>query len=199
MARKAQDYKTALINSLPQGAAYPKNTAPTRDGIFKAVADELAGEDFLIDKMLVEADPLNTRSLLEEWEQQHGLPECPHQSGLTRQERLSLLNEKIDRVGSLCPPAIIWLANRLGYKVEVKERRPFIGGISRGGEQVGGDAKIRFWWTVRVKEPRVTMFRGGISTGGERQGSIQRAEDLECLLHKINYSEKQLTIGYEGN
>ena len=199
MARTSDDYKAAMINSLPQGAAFPKERTPTRDGIFTAVADELAGEDFLVDRMLAEADPLNTKVLLTEWEQQHGLPECPHQSGLTRQERIAFLNEKIDRVGSINPNAIIALASQLGYVVEMKERRPFIGGLSRGGEEAGGGPEIRFWWTVRVKEPRVTMFRGGISTGGERQGSIQRAEDLECLLNKINYSEKQLTIGYEGN
>jgi len=199
MVRTSNDYQSAMINSLPQGAAFPKKETANRDAMFGAVADELAAEDFLVEKMLTEADPLNTKDLLDEWEQQHGLPECPHQSGLSRQERLALLNEKIDRVGSLNPNAIVALADLLGYKVELKERRPFIGGISKGGQEAGGDAKVRFWWTVRVKEPRVTMFRGGVSTGGEKQGSIKRAEDLECLLHKINFSEKELTVGYEGN
>jgi len=190
MSRTAQDYQTAMVHSLPQGGAYPKNNAPTRDGIFMAVAEEFAHEDSLVDKMVTEADPHRTTDLLKDWEDQHGLPECAHQAGLSRQERLALLNEKIDRVGSLNPNAVKALATLLGYKVEIKERRPFIGGLSKGGDPAGGDAKIRFWWTVRIKEPR---------TGGERQGSIRRAEDLECLLHKLNFSEKELTVGYEGN
>ncbi len=199
MSRGTEDYKAALINSLPQGPAFPKNGAPNRDAVLGAIAEELAEEDRLTDKLLSEANPQTTNDMLSDWEHDYGLPECDHQQGLTRQERLALLNEKITRVGSLNPQAVKKLCEDLGYTVEITERRPFVGGVSCGGDRVSGPHSCRCWWSVRVLEPRVTYFRGGVSTGGEKQVAIRRADDIECLLNNINHSQTRLNIGYEGN
>jgi len=106
MSRTTEDYKAALVNSLPSGPAFPKTAAPNRDAVFAAIAEELSEEDRLTDKLLQEANPETTNDLLDEWEYDYGLPECEHQQGLTRQERVALLNEKITRVGSLNPQAV---------------------------------------------------------------------------------------------
>lgn len=199
MARSVEDYQKALTNALPQGAAFPREDTPNRDGLFASIADELVIEDSLVDKLLTEADPRTTNSLLLEWERDYGLPDCEHNNDLTLQERKTILNEKINRIGSLNVNAIKSLSSLLGYDVVVTERRPFVGGISGGGDRASGPHDVRYWWSVSISEPRVTYFRGGQSSGGEKLLTIRKAEDLECMLHRINHSDTKLIIGYEGN
>ncbi|WP_085908466.1 putative phage tail protein [Kiloniella majae] len=199
MARSISDYQSALTNALPQGAAFPREDTPNRDGLFASIAQELSSEGEAIDRLLVEADPRTTNRLLIEWERDYGLPDCEHGNALTLQERKAILNEKINRIGSLNINAIKAIANQLGYQVSVTERRPFVGGISGGGDRASGPHSARYWWSVAVHEPRVTYFRGGQSRGSEKLLTIRKAEDLECMLHRINHSDTKLIIGYEGN
>lgn len=197
MALSTQDYQTALTNALPQGAAFPREGAPNRDGLLASVAAEFSTADALIDKLLVEADPRTTQSLLVEWEEDYDLPDCQDQDELTFQERKSILNEKINRVGSLNINAIKAVAERFGVEVEIIERKPFIAGRSRCGDKLAGAASSRHWWSVNVLGPRITPFKCGQSLTGEKLLSIRRAEDLECMLHKINHSDTLLAIGYD--
>ncbi|WP_085908470.1 putative phage tail protein [Kiloniella majae] len=197
MSRSTQDYQSTLVDALPQGAAFPREDAPNRDGILTSVATEFSTADALMDKLLVEADPRTTQMLLPEWEEDYGLPDCQDQDDLTFQERKAILNEKINRVGSLNVNAIKALTERFGVEIEVIERKPFIAGRSRCGDRLAGGASVRYWWSVNILEPRITPFRCGQSHTGEKLLSIRRAKDLECILNKMNHSDTLLAVGYD--
>ncbi|MDV7340963.1 putative phage tail protein [Terasakiella sp. A23] len=198
MSRTPDDYKNAIKGSLPQGAAFTPEGAPNRDGMIEAMSKELSSEDILIDTLKAEANPKKANLMLPEWEKEAGLPECAHQGNLTKQERLKILNEKLDRVGSWNIHAVKQMCIELGYDVEIVNHKPFVGGISCGGDRVGGGHEMRLWRKVKVKGPRVTYFRSGQSTGGEKLLTIRRADDLECVLKKACHSDQKVTMSYEG-
>ncbi|SOC28222.1 putative phage tail protein [Thalassospira xiamenensis] len=195
---KTAAYNAAMIAGLPQGPAFPRENTANRDALLRAIAREFAIEDNVIDTMIAESSPLTANLTITEWEADYGLPDCDHQHATTLQERRAAVHEKRTRVGSLNPNAIIAMAAKLGYEAEVIERRPFVGGLSRGGDRVSGPHKCRYWWSVKVFKARLTWFRGGVSRGGEKQLSIARAEDLVCVLERINHSQTKLTFAYEG-
>jgi len=195
---KTTDYARAMIAGLPQGPAFPREGADNRDGMITAIAREFAIEDNALETLMIEAFPLGANLLVPEWEKDFSLPDCDHMAYSTLQERRAAIHEKRTRVGSLNPKAIVTLAAKLGYEAEVIERRPFVGGLSRGGDHVSGPHKCRYWWTVKIKHARLTWFRGGSSRGGEKQLTIARAEDLNCMLSRINHSHIKLTFAYEG-
>ncbi len=196
--QKTTAYTAAMIAGLPQGPAFPREGAEKRDGLIRAIAREFALEDDLVDSLMNEASPLTASITLEEWEADFGLPDCDHQHATTLQERRAAVHEKRTRVGSLNPNAIVALAKKLGYDAEIIERRPFVTGLSRCGDRLGR-ATSRFWWSVRVYEARITRFRTGMSRAGEKLMGIARAEDLVCVLERINHSHMKLTFSYEGN
>jgi len=196
--QKTDAYANAMIAGLPQGPAFPREGAENRDALIRAIAREFALEDDMVDLMMSEASPLTASITIEEWESDFGLPDCDHQHATTLQERRAAVHEKRTRVGSLNPNAIVALAKKLGYDAEVIERRPFVAGLSRCGDRLGR-ADCRLWWTVRVYQARITRFRTGASRAGEKLMSIARAEDLVCVLERINHSHLKLTFSYEGN
>lgn len=198
VARTEQDYLAAMKAALPQGPAFPREGTPTLDAVLSGAATELAAEDALTSVLLTEGDPISTNVLLPEWEADYGLPDCPDHAPESLQDRKAALLEKYRRVGGWNPRKITALCLALGYEVTVVEYRPFVGGVSRGGQIVGGPHTCRHWMKVRVHGPRVTYFRGGVSRGGERQLSLTRAEDLECLIDQIKQAHQELTIAYEG-
>lgn len=195
---KTTAYAKAMIAGLPQGPAFPREGAENRDGLITAIAREFAIGDDALDTLMSEATPLGANLLIAEWEKDFGLPDCEHLTYGTLQERRASVHEKRTRVGSLNPNAIVALAAKLGYEAEIIERKPIVGGLSRGGDRVSGPHKCRYWWTVKIKKARLTWFRGGSSRGGEKQLTITRAEDLNCMLGRINHSHIKLTFAYEG-
>lgn len=198
MARTEAEYTDAMRAALPQGAAFPREGAPTRDALLSAIAAELALIDAETDRLLMEAAPDSTVALLPEWERDYGLPDCPDHAPATFQDRRAALVEKVRRVGGWNPKRIKALCAALGYAVEIIETRPFVGGLSRGGDVVGGPHACRHRVKVTVSGPRLTYFRGGRSAGGERQLAIARAEDLACMLRLIAPSHQQLVLSYQG-
>ncbi len=194
---KAEAYAHNITQSLPQGVAYPREGATNRDSILGAVAREFALVDDEAERMRDEGNPRTATAMLPDWEKQLGLPECEHQKGGTLQERRDRAHEKKTRIGTLNPRALEEQALALGYIIEIIERRPFIGGLSRGGDRISGPHTCRLWWTIKVKNTRVTRFRGGQSTGGERVTTFTAADPLICLFNRINHAHLKLTFSYD--
>ncbi|MAO56586.1 MAG: hypothetical protein CMM61_12930 [Rhodospirillaceae bacterium] len=196
--RTTDDFSASITQAMPQGPAFPREGAPNRDAVVAAIAEELAIEDALSNKMVRESNPQLADDLLPEWEADYGLPECDHGGTETVSERRAALVEKINRVGSFNPNFLKAMAAKLGFAIEVKERRPARCGISKcGGGHMTAVPKIRYWLTVKVLGPRVTRARCGTSKCSEKLLSITPATDLECRLNAINHSHVKLTFAYE--
>jgi len=197
--KTAEDFKNAINAALPQGPAFPRENTPNRDGIITPIAEELATEYALTNKMITESNPATTSDLLPEWETDHGLPDCPEFAPVTTEDRRTALVGKLTAVPSLNPAAIVQISKNLGFDVEVIERRPFQCGISKcgDGQHQTTSANSRFWLTIKVLGDRATRFKSGVSRCGEKLLTITPAKALECKIPQINHAHIKLSFAYQ--
>jgi uncharacterized protein YmfQ (DUF2313 family) len=177
--------------------------------------------------LLIEAYPPKALDLLTDWERVLGLPEpCIPVEGLTVSERQTAVREKLARrPGGQSRAYFLGIATQLGYhhvgpssyqfpatlpmplgrspEVRITEYRPFMAGVSRCGDPRWRIAphEMRFVWKVNVPGARLSWFRCG--AGGGRAGQdphlrIRRADDLECVLHKLKPAHTRLFFSYTG-
>lgn len=88
-------------------------------------------------------------------------------------------------------------------QLTITEHRPFTFGLSRFADRRWQFAppEMRFVWTVTVPGKRLTWFRFGVDggrLGKDPHLTIDRAEDLECLFHKLKPAHTNLVFAYTG-
>lgn len=228
MIRRDRDaWHHALMTLLPRGAVWPREAGSVLSrtmralvGIVERWADDAA--TFL----LIEAFPPSSALLLTDWERVLGLPEPCFPVAQTIAERRAAVREKLQRrPGAQSLAYFIEIARRLGYhvvdpgyaglalelpadvsrhpQVSIREYRPFMCGVSRCGDRTWGvmHQRQRFYWTVRISDPRLTWFRAG--RGGGRAGTdpmvrIRRADDLECVINRLKPAHTLALFDYRG-
>jgi uncharacterized protein YmfQ (DUF2313 family) len=197
MASKA-GYLHSLQGLLPQGQAWTRDKSAVLTKVLELLAAELARVDTRIQALHKEADPRTTVEMLTDWETHAGLPDTCTPAGVTYQERIAALVDKITRLGGQSPAFYIGIAERLGYEIELVEYKPFICGYSECGDELNGGDEIRFQWVVRVLGARLTEFYCGVSECGDALGEFDQAEDLECILRLLKPAHTNLILSYEG-
>lgn len=199
MALTGADYLAQLQALLPTGAAWSREPDAALTALLKALADEFARADLRTDQLIVEADPRSALELISDWERVTGLPDsCSGTLATTLQERRDAVVSRLTAIGGASRAYFIAVADRLGYAVEIDEFRPFIAGINRCGDLLGGGHAVRHTWRVRVTGPRYTAFRAGVSQCGDLLGEIDRADDLECMLQRLKPAHTRLIVSYSG-
>lgn len=196
----SEAYRAQLISLLPPGGIWPKDPTALFFVLLEAFGAVFAKVHNRLVDVIDEADPRTTVQLLEDWERVLALPDpcTPADSVLTLQERRTRVVQKLVLAGGQSPQFFVELAALLGYVIVISEPRPFICGLSRCGDPVGGTYTDRHYWRVTVPGPRVTYFRAGASRCGDRLGVIARAEDLECILEESKPAQSRLLFSYEG-
>jgi uncharacterized protein YmfQ (DUF2313 family) len=199
MRADAAQYLFHLLALLPEGPAWPREPGVLADTL-GAEAEGLARIHNRAADLVDEADPRAALQMLPDWERVCGLPGTCGAGAVatTLQERRVAVVARLTATGGQSPAHFVGLAEALGYQVELKEWRPFVAGRGRCGQTLGGPHANRHHWSVTVLAPRVTWFRAGASQGGDRLGKIARAQDLECLLHRLKPGHTQLIVSYEG-
>lgn len=186
-----------LLRRLLPAAVDPQ--APVMGVELQAEAAALDAAQALAAVLLDEADPRLALVLLADWERVLGLPDtCAAQIATTLQERRAAIVAKLTAVGGASRAYFLEVAASMGYTVEIDEFKPFIAGINRCGERLGGGHAVRYAWRVRVTGARYTPFRTGASQCGDLLGKIARAEDLECKLKRLKPAHTHLILSYEG-
>jgi uncharacterized protein YmfQ (DUF2313 family) len=198
----ADAFLRAILALLPRGLAWPTGDRTSVVARFYgAIADAMARHhDRALDLLHGESDPAATFELLPEWERMAGLPDPCAPVDATIEERRADLVQRLAARGGQSIAYFEGIADRLGYPVVIEERRPFTCGLSGCGEtdEIAPPA-IRYRWSVRVTEARVTHFRCGEGQAGVHALTmIRRAEDLECLLARLKPAHSALTLSYEG-
>lgn len=199
MADLADLYIHQLLALLPVGPAWPRDPGTVRHGQVGSVADTLARAHKRAEDVLREARPRSALEMLADWERVAGLPD-PCSAGIvtTLQERRDAVVARLTATGGQSRAYFAQIIDALGYTAEISEHRPFICGRSRVGDVLGGPHSVRHTWRVKVNGPRVTLFRAGASQVGDKLGKITRAEDLECILHRLKPAHTNLIVSYEG-
>ncbi len=190
-------YKAQARQLLPQGWAW--DDTPALDAVLMATAGSMAEVHARADLLLEETDPRTTRELLPEWEAFAGLPEpCVSNPPTTLEERRLALWAKLTMTGGQSLGFFQDWLGRLGYDVEILPHgKPFIAGIGRCGERLGGGPSQRFIWRITVKGTRGGRFRAGSGRCGERLLTISRAADLECMIRRYAPAHTLLIFAYE--
>jgi len=178
--------------------------------LLKVIAQEFVNVEKRLERLREEADPRTTSELLPEYEFCAGLPdECAPDVNDTFQQRRSRLVKKLTGKGGQSRPYFLTYADDLGYDVRIEEYRPmafgsFAFGIHEASDDYGvyligphAPGVYPFYSNVRVDGPRVTRFSFGLSAFGEGLAKIDEAEDLECILGKLQPAHINLNFIYE--
>lgn len=193
------DFLAALLDLLPVGWAWPRDPDSVQGRTLAGAADGLARHHGrAVDLLDRESLPPASLELLGDWERVLGLPDPCAPAGATVEERRAAVAEKLARRGGQTRAFFVGVAERLGYAVEIDEFRPFVAGLSRCGDALGGPGAVRHVWRVRVADPVTIPFRAGASRAGDRLLTIRRAEALECILQRLRPAHTTLVFDYQG-
>ncbi len=209
MDRKA--YLNLMYDLLPRGQAWLRRSNSMMDRILSVAAAALARVHGRALDLLNEADPRTASEMLTDWERVTGLPDICSAEATTLQERRNAVHQKWISRGGQSNKYWHEVAERLGYKIEITEFRPFICGESEcGGDDIdlpystvdislSDDDAIGFYWRILVKGPRVTWFECGEGEcGSDEFAKITEAVDLECQIRRLMPAHTHLIFAYEN-
>jgi uncharacterized protein YmfQ (DUF2313 family) len=199
--RSTDDYLAALRGLLPRGYAWTLDRAERLSALLGAIAAGFADVDARAHDLMAEARPSTCRELLPEWEAEYGLPDPCLPPAATDAERRAAVVARKAAIGGQSAPYFLGLARDLGYdQAEIIRRRPVMCGRSAcGGPDRIGTPRQRYWWTIKINEPRVGYFRMGEGRCGLTPlGAIRRAEDLVCRIEPLQPAQGRLTFDYSG-
>lgn len=199
MGLTTADYTAQLQALLPPGLAWTRRADAVLTHLLAAFAAALAEVDSRSISIVGEADARSPLEMLPDWERVCGLPEiCSAALESTLQERRSAVAAKLTAIGGNSKAYFMAMAESMGYTVEIDEFRPFLTGVNRCGDQLGGGHAVRYCWRVRVTGPRYTAFIAGGSRVGDKLGKLDRAVDLECKFNRLKPAHTRLIFSYEG-
>ncbi len=186
MARSAKDYLHQLYTLLPRGAAWSRAVGSRIYEYLYAQAEELARIDDRANKLITERDTRYTNELMDDHEEDLGLPDfcvvdnAPFDPELTLAERRLRALTKLTQTGQQNKEYFIGIAASLGYTATITEYFPATCGISECGIATCGDYRARFYWSLNVE----TFSAVEKAICGEAQCGdlIRKVSDLVTLI-----------------
>ena len=189
MARSLEQYRHMLLALLPRGYAWPADGE--LGDISIALGEELKRIEERAEGLIDESDPRSVIELIDDWENDWGLPDpCLGHAG-TLQQRRELLTNKIVGIANQSRQTYIDRAADLGYAITITEFTE--GDTVPGHPQIPAiDAAyiLQINSTVNTIDPRsYSAFYG------EAYASWGN-EILECALNAIKQSHRLLIFNY---
>ena len=177
-----EEYRNFLLNLLPRGLAWPRES---KWFIFKCV-DALAIEFHRVqiraDILRSETDPRNTTELLEEWEAVVGIPDGCAPPAPTLDRRRADIVARLTHEGAITHQFYIAFAAYLGFTITITEYRPFRAGFSSAGDPLSnGDWAFVFLVTGPVET--INFFSAGRNQAGDPLANWGN-QFLECAINK---------------
>jgi uncharacterized protein YmfQ (DUF2313 family) len=178
MARESADYRNLLLSLLPRGKAWSKAVGSRLYEYFDGQSLELARVDDRIQDLHTERDTLTTVELIEEHEEDLGLPEgclvggVPFFPNLTLTERQLRANSKLLAVGQQDKGYFIEIAERLGFTATITEFEPFWCGLMGAGDPCGDQINLFYWSFNIVYSGDVIYFLSGEGSSGDPLAKI---------------------------
>lgn len=209
--RGPDEYTQGLASLLPQGRAWPRDPSSVLMRLLRGLADVwgVVIDPMLADLLERETDPRSTILLIEAWERALGLPDDCLSEPLGIEERQDAIVARLALKGGQSIPFFKSLAAALGYQIIIVEHSPFMAGISECGDtrtEEGGGFRwevgpetMRFYWTIKVVNARLTWFRAGSGQAGvDHHLEIGIASDLECVMQRYKPAHTELAFDYSG-
>jgi uncharacterized protein YmfQ (DUF2313 family) len=209
--RGGEEYADGFAALLPRGPAWPREADSVLMRLVRSLAEVWGGriDPRAADLLERESDPRSTVELLDDWERVAGLPDPCLAEPLSIADRQKSLVARLSMLGSQSIPFFTELARAIGYEILIVEHAPFMAGVSRVGDtrDLGngsprweiGPPEIRFYWSVRIINPRLSWFRAGSGQAGvDPHLRIGFASDLECVLRRFKPAHTEISFDYSG-
>jgi len=187
------DLVTAAQTLWPTGAAWgtPDGEAMSPGSMLgrltRVLVDDFARLYARAYRLTLEASPSGAADLLDDWEQDYGLPDGCFPGDQTTTQRLAALARKVRGTAVSHPEDFIRVAAELGFEIEIEEPAIFECGFSEcGGRHETGDVREECYWIVRVRDAAVSYFECGVSEcGHDPLFDLGVAEQILCLLRSL--------------
>ena len=201
MSRSSKDYLRLLQSLLPRGKVWSRAIAARLTEYLYAEADELARIDDRAQVLLRERNTLYTTELIEDHENELGLPdECTRDYTLSLNERRLSANSKLTATGGQSKPYFIAIAAKYGYTATITENTPAWCGIVACGDPIGPLANIFYWTLTIFTDETPIIARCGEAACGD---VLQKVSDLIntvfCFANKYKPAHTILQIALQGN
>ena len=128
-----------------------------------------------------------TAELIDEREEEYGLPDTCRTGDLTTEQRLAILRRKVEALPIATPEDFLRYAAEFGFTIMIEEPVIFECGFSEcGGEHETGAATEETYWIFRVKDEGASYFEcGGSECGYDPLFQLGTAGDLLCEFLKL--------------
>jgi uncharacterized protein YmfQ (DUF2313 family) len=155
--------------------------------LLSGFAQELARADTVAASLVDERDTRYTDELLEEHEQDLGIPDSCLELGATARERRAAVHAKFVAIGGQNKWYFIQAALGLGYTVTITEFTPAWARLARAGDPCGPQENI-FHWRVNV------TAKEDLDNPGSYVYFFDHPQELECLLNKLKPAHTVLIV-----
>lgn len=146
-----EDYTNALLNLLPPGPAWSRDTDSVCVRLVSALAEAYRESDGAACELLAGAFPATVDALTEEWYESLGLyNDCGVTTPQSQAEAVRFILGKLLATGGQSRSYFVSLAEAMGFSVTIEEFRTPLCGFSSCGSAVLNAG--RFWaWLVTVE------------------------------------------------
>lgn len=155
MARTAEQYRQLLSSLMPKGDVWSIRIASYIQKLLFGSADEFVRVEGRAEDLFDEQDVRSAVELLDEHEDDYGLPLPGEEISSITSERQAELEAALLKVGQQFPQYYIDIAAALGYTVTVEQYTPFWVGVGACGDPIGDQVNI-FWWKICIDVDSVT-------------------------------------------
>lgn len=210
---RIEAYRRLIAKLLPPGKAWEK----VRDELLlQGMAVEYARVEARAADCLREIDPKQTVELLQDWEDLLGIPDECTPEGQTTEERQTQIAQKLAAVGGLSASYYEFIAEQLGFDINVVDAHSFrvgrqrVGealtngvypdGVFRVGDRVGNElskAGWRFYYIAEVPLSELVKFRTGIGRVGDPLVKYSNVL-MECTLKRLKPAHRNIFFKFIG-
>lgn len=194
MAMNEHNYREVSLKLIPTGLAWRKATEGTLGKLLGGLANTWAKIDADGEKALSEMNPQWAETMLPEWENLLGLPECGL-TGQTLKERQDAAGTKWHFKGSLNYKFYeAWMLKGYGYKIKIVERFPHH--CLRGCDYPLWDYEYK--WRVDVYVEETSPYRYfNVQDKANDPLRFGQTSILECLLNKYKPAHIHFIFHYD--
>ncbi len=197
----ANDFNRALMNYLPRGRAWPKETDSTLYQMLAFVGatfERLTARD---NQVLTDAFPPTTVEMLPEWEAALGLPDPCLGPSPSDADRVASVVAKFLGTNGLSRSAIISYAAAMGYTITIEDvtgsntATPLTAGMTCGQPTVDYSGDPNYSWMIHAAPIVVTYAAAGSLRAGDPLATWTYSA-LECVMDEIKPAHTVLVFDY---
>lgn len=199
MAFSVSEYLQLLLNLLPRGKAWTRDSDSNIYNLMHAHADELNRIDERSDELRQELDTRYTTELLTDHETDLGLPDECFTITQTIAQRRTNAHTKYIIEGGMHIQSYIDLADDLGYEIDVIEFKPAWSGVAAAGDPCGPQENI-FYVQIQItlSPDDWIYFTCGESQCGDYLIEVADTSVLQCMLNKVKPGHVIFLYTYTG-